>query len=99
MYAVFRETFYPPATKIEEVDAFKEFQDKHARQPGYIGTVVTHAGEGRYLTITLWQTKENMDNAREALGPVVEKYLNPIMTPPAKLLGTGKVVVNDLIEQ
>ena len=36
--------------------------------------------------------------AREAMGPVVERTLNPLMISPAKLLGTGPVVVNDLTE-
>jgi hypothetical protein len=98
MYAVFRETTYTPDEKMEETEAFKAFQDKHAQQSGYLGTVVTNVGEGHYLTVTLWQSKKNMDDAREALTPVVEDLLNPIMTAPAKLLGTGPVVVNDIIE-
>ena len=97
MYAVFRETTYAPDEKIEETEAFKAFQHKHAQQPGYLGTVVTNVGEGRYLTVTLWQSKKNMDDSREALTPVVDDLLNPIMTAPAKLLGTGPVVVNDII--
>jgi hypothetical protein len=96
MYAVFRETYYSAETKIQETNAFKQFQGKHAEQPGYAGTVVTHMGEGRYLTVTLWETKEDMDNARKTLGQVVEELLNPIMAAPAILLGTGPVVVNDL---
>jgi len=97
MYAVFRETSYAADQKIEETEAFKAFQDKHAKQSGYLGTVVTNVGEGRYLTVTLWQSKKNMDDAREVLVPVVEDLLNPIMTAPTKLLGTGPVVVNDII--
>ncbi len=96
MYAVFRETYYPLDMKIQETEAFKDFQDKHAKQPGYIGTIVTNVDEGRHLTITLWETKEDMDNARKAIGQVVTELLNPIMTSPAKLLGTGPIVVNDL---
>ncbi len=96
MYAVFRETTYTPDTKIEETEAFKEFQDQHAKQRGYLGTVVTNVGEGRYLTVTLWESKKDMDDAREALASVVEGLLTPIMTSPAKLLGTGPVVVNDM---
>jgi hypothetical protein len=37
-----------------------------------------------------------MAAARSALEPVVERLLNPMMTSPSKLLGTGCVVVNDL---
>jgi len=97
MYAVFRETTYATDEKIEETEAFKTFQDKHAKQPGYLGTVVTNVGEGRYLTVTLWQSKKNMDDARDALAPIVDDLLNPFMTAPSKLLGTGPIVVNDII--
>lgn len=99
MYAVFRETYYPPDMEVQETKEFKRFQDKHAEQPGYRGTIVTNVDEGRYLTVTLWETKEDMDNARKALGQVVMEILNPVMAFPAKLLGTGPVVVNDLKEQ
>ena len=99
MYAVFRETRYAPDTKIEQTEAFKEFQDRHAKQPGYIGTLVSNVGESRYLSVTLWETEKDMNNAREALAPVVADLLGPVMTAPAKLLGTGPVVVNDIIKQ
>lgn len=98
MYAVSRETYYPPEIKIQETKAFTAFQNKHAEQPGYVGTIVTKLEEGRYLTVTLWETEEQMNNARKALGQVVEELLTPLMTSPAILLGTGPVVVNDLNE-
>lgn len=97
MYAVFRETYYPVDINIKETKEFNEFQEKHTEQPGYMGTIVTHVAEGRHLTVTLWETKEDMNNARKALEQIVTKLLNPIMTSPAKLIGTGPVVVNDLI--
>jgi hypothetical protein len=62
-----------------------------------VGTIVADAGDGRLLTMTLWDTAENMDAARKALGPIVERFLNPFMTSPAQLHGTGRVVVNDLV--
>jgi hypothetical protein len=58
--------------------------------------VVADVGEGRLLTVTLWETAEAMAAAREALGPVVARALDPLMAAPAVLLGTGRVVVNDL---
>ena len=98
MYAVFRETSYLPGTKIEDTTAFIEFQDKHAKQAGYKGTVVTDAGEGHYLTVTLWEDEKAMNDARKELGPLVEKLLSPIMTSQAKLIGAGIVVINDIKE-
>ena len=96
MYAVFRETTYDPDKPIEESPEFREFQQAHADQAGYKGTVVTNVGEGRYLTLTLWETAGDMHAARKTLGPVVEQLLNPLMMAPSTLLGTGKVVESDL---
>jgi hypothetical protein len=53
MYAVFRETSYAPDKPFYESPEFREFQELHSRQRGYQGTVVTDAGGGRYLTVTL----------------------------------------------
>jgi hypothetical protein len=96
MHAVFREATYAADRPLQESTAFREFQATHARQPGYRGTVVADVGSGRYLTVTLWQTDSDMAAAREALGPVVQRLLDPLMTSPSKLLGTGAVVVSDV---
>jgi len=96
MYAVFRETTYAPGEPVVESAAFREFQRMHAEREGYRGTVVADVGGGRYLTLTLWETAETMDAARAALGPVVRRLLDPQMTSPAVLLGTGRVVMSDL---
>jgi hypothetical protein len=98
MYAVFREAAYPAGKAIDETPEFREFQKIHADRPGYVGTIVADAGGGRHLTVTLWRTAEDMDAAREALGPVVERTLNRMMLSPSDLLGTGKVVATDLFE-
>jgi hypothetical protein len=58
---------------------------------------VAEVGGGRFLTLTLWETAEDMHEAREALGSLVDRLLNPLMTAPSKLLGTGRVVANDLV--
>jgi heme-degrading monooxygenase HmoA len=96
MHAVFREAIYPKGKPIHETREFQEFQKIHAERPGYVGTVVTDAGDGRYLTVTLWKSAEDMNAAREALGPAVQRLLNPMMVSASKLIGTGKVVLNDV---
>lgn len=97
MYAVFRENTYPTDIRIERDRGFVEFQKKHADQPGYLGNMVVEAGDGRYLSITLWTSEADMKAARQALGPVVSKLLDPLMAAPSKLLGTGRVIVNDVM--
>lgn len=97
MYAVVRETFYPADLQLADEPAFREFQAEHARQPGYRGTVVVALGEGRHITVTLWNTAEDMHAAREALGPTVGRLLDPMMRAPSNLLGTGPVIAKDEI--
>ena len=96
MYAVFRENTYLTDLSLTEHPAFQEFHQAHADQPGYKGTVIADMGEGRFFSITLWQTEKDMHAARVFLGPVVQRLLGPLMTTPSKLLGTGRVVANDL---
>lgn len=96
MHAVVRETFYPPSQPIQDTNEFQEFQALHAARKGYKGTVVVDAGAGRLLTMTIWETPADAEAARLALEPAIERLLDALMTAPAKLVGTGPVVVNDL---
>jgi hypothetical protein len=97
MHAVIRETTYAPDRPLEDMAEFAEFQTAHAARQGYRGTIVTRVGDGRYVTLTLWASAADMDAARDALGPVVQRLLNPLMTAPTRLYGTGEVIVDDLM--
>lgn len=99
MFAVIRETTYPLGTPLAERPEFEAFQEKHATQPGYLGTIVTHLGDGRHITVTLWDTAEHMNAARDAIGPTVKTLIEPIMSAPTKLLGTGEVAYADIIAE
>jgi hypothetical protein len=96
MYAVVRETTYPLDKPLAARPEFAAFQDAHATQPGYRGTIVTHLGEGRHVTVTLWDTAQHMDAARNAIGPTVKAQIAPLMAQPTRLLGTGEVAYTDI---
>lgn len=96
MYAVIRETTYPVDMALPDRPEFTAFQDAHAALPGYRGTLVTHLGNGRYVTVTLWDTAEHMAAARSAIGPAVKNLIEPLMTRPTRLLGTGEVAYSDI---
>lgn len=96
MYAVVRETTYPMDTSLRDRPEFKAFQDAHSALRGYRGTVVTHVGSGRYITVTLWETRDDMNAARDAIGPDVGKLIEPLMTAPSQLIGTGEVAYTDI---
>jgi hypothetical protein len=96
MYAVVRESTYLEDRPLAERPEFTAFQDAHASQPGYRGTLVTHLGGGRHITVTLWDTAEHMSAARDAIGPTVKALIGPLMAQPTRLLGTGEVAYTDI---
>jgi hypothetical protein len=98
MHAVIREATCASGSPMHESPQFKEFQVLHARQPGYEGTFVIDAGDGRMFTVTLWHTAQHAVAARVVLEPLVRRVLNPLMIAPSRLLGVGPVVVKDVVE-
>lgn len=97
MYAVFRQTRYAEGEPIRDTPQYRAFHRAHADQPGYVGTTVAAVGGGRLLTVTLWRTEHDMQAAQAALGPMIGQLLEPLMTAPSILLGTGPVLVGDLV--
>ncbi|MDQ2875354.1 MAG: hypothetical protein M3Y33_11400 [Actinomycetota bacterium] len=73
-----------------------EFQDRHSSQPGYRGNIVVDAGDGRRLTLTIWETGNDAAAARSVLEPEVHRLLDPLLTRPSQLVGIGRVTVIDL---
>lgn len=96
MFAVVRETTYPSNLGLPDAEAFKSFQAAHQDLPGYRGSVIVAVGEGRHLTVALWESEGEMRAAREAIGPTVGATISKLMTREAKLLGTGPVVFDDV---
>jgi hypothetical protein len=98
MYAVIRDNTLEPRNNSQEADSFRQFQAAHAAQPGYSGSVVVDLGEGRQVSLTLWRSEAEAEAARVALGPVIKRTLQPIMQRPSTLIGRGKVLFNDVLD-
>ncbi len=96
MYAIVRESTYDPAKLAESRDQLDEFQALHSRLPGYRGTIVVDASDGRWLTVNLWESEEEATAALPSMVPVVQRLLEPMMTTPSKMIGAGLVVLTDL---
>ena len=96
MYAIIRDNTFDPAKLMEGRDQFAEFQALHARQPGYKGSIVVDAGDGRQLTINLWESEEQATAALPAMVPEVQRLVEPMMAKPSQLIATGPVVLADL---
>ncbi len=96
MYAIVRESTYDPAKVAKGRAQLDEFQAQHSRLPGYGGTIVVDTGNGRWLTVNLWETEDQAAAALPAMIPVVQRFLEPIMAGPSRLIGSGPVALTDL---
>jgi hypothetical protein len=96
MYAIVRDTTYDPAKLRDGSDQIAEFQEIHARQPGYRGTVVVDVGNGRWLSVNLWESEQHSQAALPAMIPVVQRLIEPLTAGPSQLVGAGPVVLTDL---
>ena len=97
MHAIVRQNTYDVAKLAHANAALEEFRAVHASQPGYLGSIEIDAGGGTSLVVNLWESKEAASAALPKMVPVVERLLEPLMTAPSKLLGTGNVAWTDLI--
>jgi hypothetical protein len=96
VYAIVRDTTYDATKRAQGRDSLAEFQALHARQPGYQGTITVDTGNGRWLTINLWETEEHAATALPAMVPEVRRLLEPMIAGPSQLIGAGPVVLTDL---
>jgi len=96
MYAIVRDASYDGARLAQGAAQLDEFQAIHARQPGYQGTIVVDIGNGRRITVNLWESEGQATAALPKMVPEVERLLTPLLTAPAQLIGAGPVVISDL---
>jgi len=96
MHAVLRINTYDSAKLASHADQLAEFDRIHAAQPGYLGTVTVDLGDGRRFLLNLWDTDEDRQRALTALGPIVDRMVNPLFSAPSELIGVGEVISMDL---
>ena len=98
MYAIIRKNAYDPAKLAHAGPALAEFQDLHAAQPGYAGSIDVDAGDGQRIIINLWQTEHDARAGMTVLVPHLRRLLEPLMAGPSQLLGVGEVAASDLAQ-
>ena len=91
MYAVVRINQLDPDRVRDAHHELDEFDQTHAAQPGYRGTLNVDLGGNRRLVVNLWENEQQAADARAALTPTVARLLNPVLTQPSQLLGAGPV--------
>ncbi|MBO0806182.1 MAG: hypothetical protein J2P25_24305 [Nocardiopsaceae bacterium] len=95
MQAVLRVNSFDPAKLAEGQGQLEEFNQIHAAQPGFLGTVTVDLGEGRQFVLNLWDNEEHRLSGLRALGPAVERLVNPLLAAPSELIGVGPVISSD----
>ena len=96
MYAIVRIATYDPAAVEKGQKQLDEFQEVHASQPGYAGTVVVDVGDGRWVTVNVWDSQESATAALPRMIPVVQRQVEPLLVTPSEMIGAGRVVFTDL---
>lgn len=95
MQAVLRVNSFDPGKLAAGHEQFEEFNRLHAAQPGFLGSLTVDLGEGRQFVLNLWDSEEHRVSGLDALGPAVERLVNPLMAGPSELIGVGPVVASD----
>lgn len=97
MYAIVRRNSFRTGHLPGAQAALREFDEIHADQPGFLGTIAIDEPDGRRLVISLWTNEEHATAALPALRTTVARLLQPLMSQPSELIGVGEVIANDLI--
>jgi hypothetical protein len=95
MYAIIRQYRYDPAARDRAGQLIAQAQALHAGQPGYAGSLTVDDGQ-QLTAVNLWHTEPDAAAGRAAIGPRVQRLLEPLMASPSQLLAAGQVVASDL---
>jgi hypothetical protein len=96
MFATVRESTLNSDKMRQGQAQIEEFAALLARQPGYAGIVGVAAGDGRTLTVTLWESEAHATTARGVLEPEAKRLLDPLWTVPPRVIAQGPVLRTDL---
>lgn len=99
MYAIVRESTYRQGELERGRERLDEFQELHAAQPGYAGTLVIEVDPDRWVSVNLWDSEADAAAALPKMVPVVRRLLEPMMAAPSAIVGAGRVVLTDLRKQ
>jgi hypothetical protein len=98
MFATVREATFDPEKRrqgqaqLEELVAFRD------RQPGFAGIVTVDAGDGRILTLILWESQAHAEAARAVLEPESLRLLAPLQTIRGRAIAQGPVIRADHVQ-
>jgi hypothetical protein len=97
MYAVVRKVSYDQIRlSAGGQQQLAEVMAIHEAQPGFRGSLVIQTADGSTVALNLWDSEPDAVAGLEALRPVVQRLLDPLLREPAVLVGAGPVVDNTL---
>jgi hypothetical protein len=94
MYVVVHEVILDDADQYNA--AHQEFARILARTPGLRGTLSLDAGEGRHVSIALWDSAAEAEAAGPDLGLHYQRLLAPQTAGPGRVVYEGPVVPETL---
>jgi hypothetical protein len=97
MYAVLRLNSFEANKLTGSAESLKQFDEAHAVQPGYVGSILIDLQDGRRLVLNLWDSEAHSAAALSVFGPEVARVLDPLMSKPSELIAAGPVISTDLI--
>jgi heme-degrading monooxygenase HmoA len=97
MYAVVRHNTYDPARLAQARSNLDEFDHLHLQQPGFRGHLAIQAGDGSTIVVNVWDSQADAQAGLQALGPAVQRLVEPLLAQESVLLAAGEVVANDLL--
>ncbi len=86
MYALIREATLRPEAQERYRAARAEFDAFHEQFAGYRGGVVLDAGEGRRITVALWESEEAYQAAAPAIRPQAERLITPHLQAASRVM-------------
>jgi len=96
MYAVIRESTLRPEAQGQYAAALKEFAAIRAQQPGYRSSVTIDAGDGRRVSVVLWESEQAQATSAPVLQPQAERLMGALWSSPSHIVYQGLVVADDL---
>jgi hypothetical protein len=57
-----------------------------------LGTVSVDLEDGRRFLMNIWESAEHARRALPVLAPALDRLVNPLLSSPSVLVGTGPVV-------
>ena len=98
MFAVVREATLDPEKRRQGQAQIDEFAALVARQPGYAGLVGVDAGDGRTLTLTLWESEAHATASVAVTAPEAQRLIGPLWTTPPQIIAQGPVLRSDFVK-